>query len=154
MQLRVEPTDLRALVQGTADYFSLPAADKGLALTVEGGEALPAVACDPLRTKQILNNLLSNAVKFTETGSIRVRVVQVGDRVQVQVSDTGPGIAPELHETIFERFRQGDGRVSYQHGGTGLGLALSRALAELMHGTLSVASQPGQGACFTLSLPA
>jgi len=69
------------------------------------------------------------------------------------VRDTGPGIAPEVQKIIFEKFRQGNDRVSYEHGGTGLGLSLSRALAELMKGRLTVASAPGQGACFTLALP-
>jgi signal transduction histidine kinase len=69
------------------------------------------------------------------------------------VVDTGPGIPAHLHETIFERFRQGDDRVSYQHGGTGLGLALSRALAELMGGTVRVQSVLGAGSRFTLTLP-
>ena len=67
--------------------------------------------------------------------------------------DTGPGIAPELQDRIFEKFSQGNARVSYQHGGTGLGLSLSRSLATLLGGTLSVQSRPGEGARFTLALP-
>ena len=73
--------------------------------------------------------------------------------MRLHVVDTGPGIPPHLHETIFERFRQGDGRVSYQHGGTGLGLALARALVELMGGTLTVQSAVGAGSRFTVALP-
>ena len=68
-------------------------------------------------------------------------------------TDTGPGIAPELQDRIFEKFSQGNARVSYQHGGTGLGLSLSRSLATLLGGTLSVQSRPGEGARFTLALP-
>ena len=71
----------------------------------------------------------------------------------MHVVDSGPGIAAEQHELIFERFRQGNDRVSYQHGGTGLGLALSRALAELMGGRLTLRSSVGEGARFTLALP-
>jgi signal transduction histidine kinase len=78
---------------------------------------------------------------------------QPAPRLQLHVVDTGPGIPEHLHARVFERFRQGDDRVAFQHGGTGLGLALSRALAELMGGTLTLQSQPGQGARFTLSLP-
>lgn len=96
---------------------------------------------------------MSNALKFTQQGSVTIEVDGSDDMVSFHVVDTGPGIAPELHDTIFERFRQGNDRVSYEHGGTGLGLSLSRALAGLMGGTLTVQSSPGQGARFTLSLP-
>ena len=75
------------------------------------------------------------------------------DAVRFHVVDTGPGIPAHLHETIFEKFRQGNDQVSYQHGGTGLGLALSRALAVLMGGTLTLSSAEGQGSRFTLTLP-
>jgi signal transduction histidine kinase len=154
MTLTPEPVNLRALVQGTADFYALTAAGKGLTLAIEiDPEAPPVVVIDGLRVKQILNNLLSNAIKFTPAGRVDVMLERVGDQVLMHVADTGPGIAPELHETIFERFRQGSARVSYEHGGTGLGLALSRALAQLMHGSLRVESEHGHGARFTLALP-
>ncbi|MBK1686693.1 sensor histidine kinase [Rubrivivax gelatinosus] len=154
MTLTSEPVGLRALVQGTVDFYALTAAAKGLTLAVEfDPEAPPVVVVDGLRVKQILNNLLSNAIKFTPAGRVDVMVERVGGQVLMHVEDTGPGIAADLHETIFERFRQGSARVSYEHGGTGLGLALSRALARLMGGTLSLASEPGHGARFTLALP-
>ena len=86
-------------------------------------------------------------------GAVRLRVERCGDELHFRVVDTGPGLAPELHEVVFEKFRQGDARVSHEHGGTGLGLALSRALAELMHGRLALASRLGEGSTFTLSLP-
>ncbi|MCH7343857.1 ATP-binding protein [Pelomonas sp. CA6] len=154
MQLSPEPVDLRALLNGTVDFFALSASAKGLKLASELDPDLPArVFCDGLRLKQILNNLLSNALKFTEQGEIVVRVRREGEGLLVQVQDSGPGIPLDKQEQIFEKFRQGDARVSYQHGGTGLGLALSRALAELMEGRLTVRSQPGEGACFELRLP-
>lgn len=155
MRIEPEPVDLRALLRGTVDFFALTAADKGLPLALEVDPLVPErVRLDPLRVKQIVNNLLSNAIKFTERGSVRVRVELSGGLLRLHVTDTGPGIEPALHEKIFERFRQGDARVSYQHGGTGLGLALSRALAGLMGGTLTLESRPGEGARFTLALPA
>lgn len=154
MRIEREPVDLRALLRGTVDFFALTAADKGLPLALEVDDSVPAqVRVDPLRVKQVLNNLLSNAIKFTDTGGVRLRAEAGGGLLRLKVLDTGPGIDPALHERIFERFRQGDSRVSYQHGGTGLGLALSRALAGLMGGTLVVDSRPGEGACFTLTLP-
>ena len=149
-----EPQDLRRLVGDVGEFFEVAAAAKGLALAVRVADDVPAsVVCDGLRTKQILNNLLSNAVKFTEQGGIGIEVERRGDELLLQVVDSGPGIPPEQQELIFEKFRQGSERVSYQHGGTGLGLALSRALAELMGGRLTVASVPGHGARFTLVLP-
>lgn len=149
-----EPQDLRRLVSDVGEFFEVAAAAKGLALAVRVADDVPAsVVCDGLRTKQILNNLLSNAVKFTEQGGIGIEVALDGAELKIDVIDSGPGIPPEQQSIIFERFRQGSDRVSYQHGGTGLGLALSRALAELMGGRLSVSSVPGQGARFTLALP-
>jgi signal transduction histidine kinase len=154
--MRIEPSrvPLQPVLEGTVSFFGVTAAEKGLMLQVKMAPGVPdAISCDELRLKQILNNLLSNALKFTASGSVVIEVEAPADRLLVHVVDTGPGIAAALHETIFERFRQGDGNVAHQHGGTGLGLALSRALAELMGGTLTVASVPGQGARFTLALP-
>jgi signal transduction histidine kinase len=154
MQLVLESHDVRDLVAGSADFYALNAVDKGLALDVAIAPEVPrSVECDSLRLKQILNNLLSNAVKFTAVGGVRVVVEVQRGLLQFQVHDTGPGIEPGKHQLIFQKFRQGDARVSYEHGGTGLGLALSRSLATLMGGRLQVASVPGEGACFTLSLP-
>jgi len=145
---------LRALIDGAASFFAVTAAEKGLELSLHVADDVPpTVQGDELRLKQILNNLLSNAFKFTERGGVRIEADCDAAQLRLHVVDTGPGIPEHLHETIFERFRQGDDRVSYQHGGTGLGLALSRALAELMGGTLTVASRPGEGARFTLALP-
>jgi signal transduction histidine kinase len=154
MPLNNEPVPLRPLLQGTLDFFALTAADKGLALKLSVPDTTPeSLDCDGLRLKQILNNLLSNAIKFTPAGRVDVEVEAAAGELRFQVRDTGPGIAPEVQQIIFEKFRQGNDRVSYEHGGTGLGLSLSRSLAELMKGRLTVESVPGQGACFTLALP-
>jgi len=154
MPVTPEPVALPELLQSTLDFFSVTAAQKSLELKLQLAPSTPqTLLCDGLRLKQILNNLLSNALKFTPQGSVTIEVDGSDDLVSFHVVDTGPGIAPELHETIFERFRQGNDRVSYEHGGTGLGLSLSRALAGLMGGTLTVQSSPGLGARFTLSLP-
>lgn len=142
------------IVQSTADFFAVTAANKNLALHVRIAPHAPyTLLCDGLRLKQVLNNLLSNAMKFTATGSVAIEVDTAGDTVRFHVVDTGPGIPAHLHETVFEKFRQGNDQVSYQHGGTGLGLALSRALAVLMGGTLTLSSAEGQGSRFTLTLP-
>ncbi len=154
MALQVEPVDLRALLQGTIDFFAPTAEHKSLELRLAIAPDLPAtVACDGLRVKQILNNLLSNALKFTEQGSVTVQASQQDGHLLLQVVDTGPGIPAALHEVVFEKFRQADGRVSHEHGGTGLGLALSRGLARSMDGELTLDSHPGAGARFTLRMP-
>ena len=154
MPVTPEPVALTELLQSTLDFFNVTAQQKSLELRLQLAPSTPkTLLCDGLRLKQILNNLLSNALKFTQEGSVTIEVDSGDGMVNFHVVDTGPGIAAELHETIFERFRQGNDRVSYEHGGTGLGLSLSRALAGLMGGTLSVQSSPGQGARFTLSLP-
>lgn len=141
-------------VHSTADFFAITAANNNLHLDVRiAPDVPPTLLCDGLRLKQVLNNLLSNAMKFTDTGSVAIEVDTAGDTVRFHVVDTGPGIPEHLHETIFEKFRQGNDQVSAQHGGTGLGLALSRALAALMGGTLTLVSIEGQGARFTLTLP-
>ncbi|ABM33657.1 ATP-binding protein [Paracidovorax citrulli] len=146
---------VRELVGTTVDLFAISAVQKGLTLEMHIAPGVPQVLrCDGLRLKQILNNLLSNALKFTREGGVRLETDTAdGHSVRFRVTDTGPGIPADLHEVIFEKFSQGSADVSTQHGGTGLGLALSRGLAELMGGRLTVASEPGQGACFTLELP-
>ncbi len=142
------------LVNEAAEFFRLAAETKGLALDVKLAEAVPeTMVGDGQRLKQILSNLLSNAVKFTPSGRVDLEVEPVARGLAFHVRDTGPGIPAAKQGLIFEKFRQGDARVSYEHGGTGLGLALSRGLAELMGGSLTVASEEGQGACFTLTVP-
>lgn len=154
MTLHREPQVLAELLQAAADFYAVTAADRGLKLEVRIDPDAPVtLVCDGLRLKQILNNLLSNAMKFTKEGAVRLELDATAESVRVHVVDTGPGIPLDKQELIFERFRQGNSRVSYEHGGTGLGLALSRALAQLMGGALTVESQPGHGARFTLTLP-
>lgn len=112
---------------------------------------------DDLKVKQILLNLVSNAAKFTERGSIRL---EVSDRdvagvphTQFQVSDTGIGMTPEQISGLFKRFSQADQTTTRKYGGTGLGLALTRALATMLGGTIDVQSEPGKGSRFTLTIP-
>lgn len=109
---------------------------------------------DPEKVQQILLNLLSNAVKFTDAGgTITLSAERVGDRVELSVSDTGTGIPADKIATIFDPFMQVDQRLTRQHHGVGLGLAISRDLARGMGGDLRVVSVEGEGSTFTLSLP-
>ncbi|HEY7795858.1 MAG TPA: GAF domain-containing sensor histidine kinase [Gaiellaceae bacterium] len=121
-------------------------------LTMNVSSSLPSVRGDPERLRQLIDNLISNAVKYSDSGG-EVVVEARGDdgRVVVRVSDTGPGISPEHHDQIFEKFGRAAGIAK---PGTGLGLFLSRSFAEAHGGSLAVDSRAGEGAVFTLVLPA
>jgi signal transduction histidine kinase len=97
---------------------------------------------------------VTNAAKFTVAGSIAVIIRERGSQLEFVVADTGPGIRPEDRDMIFEPFRQADGSSTRQHGGIGLGLAISRKFAHLLGGELTVESRVGAGSTFTLTLPA
>jgi signal transduction histidine kinase len=155
MRVDAQPCELVPLVRDVVELFALPAQDKSLLLAARIAPDTPGIiTVDSLRLKQILNNLLSNAVKFTQSGSITLEVAPAaGGRVVFAVVDTGDGIGPEMRELVFERFRQGDRRVSYRYGGTGLGLSLSRSLAQMMGGDVQLASSGPAGSRFELTLP-
>jgi len=133
--------------------------DKGLKLEVEVSEEIPHLLLgDQLRIKQILHNLMGNAVKFTVQGSVSVSAHLLEQNetsvlVRIAVQDTGIGIAPESVDQIFQPFTQEDGSTTRRYGGTGLGLTISRKLAELVGGTITVESTPGIGSCFAVTLP-
>jgi CheY-like chemotaxis protein/two-component sensor histidine kinase len=114
------------------------------------------IAGDPARLQQVIWNLLSNAIKFTpRDGLVRIGLRPAGAYVEVSVSDSGAGIAPEFITHVFERFRQGDASTTRQHGGLGLGLSIVKHLIEQHGGTVRVASEGAQrGATFTVELPA
>jgi len=154
MDIHAEGVELGALVRDTTTSVQLQAESKGLELHTDAPERV-SIETDPSRLRQIVLNLLANAVKFTEAGEVRVTVeegtVEGGDEeaVAIRVTDTGPGIDPDHLERIFEEFEQSGSTP----GGTGLGLPISRRLARLLGGTLTVRSTPGEGSTFTLILP-
>lgn len=155
-KLELVPADapLRELVEEAVAPHRPAATSKRLALGVEVDPALPTLLrCDRTRVLQVLNNLLHNAVKFTDRGGIALTVAPVPGGVAFVVSDSGCGIPPEFQGVLFEKFRQADAFVTRRHGGTGLGLALSRDLAVLMGGALTVRSTVGAGSEFTFVLP-
>jgi CheY-like chemotaxis protein len=114
---------------------------------------LPPVFSDQDKLRQILFNLLSNAAKFTEAGTITIGARRHGAQVAIAVADTGIGIPPDQLELVFEEFRQVDSSSTRQYGGTGLGLSISRRLAQLLGGDITLASTPGVGSTFTLTVP-
>ncbi len=154
LDVRLEAIPLARLTDDLSRTFQPIASAKQLALAfrIEPG-APDAIDSDPTRLPQILRNLLSNALKFTERGGVSLAIAGAGGTVQFAVRDTGIGIAADQHERIFEAFRQSDGGRNRKFNGTGLGLAISRDLAHLLGGELRVASAPGQGSTFTLTLP-
>jgi signal transduction histidine kinase len=109
---------------------------------------------DPTRLRQVVMNLVSNAVKFTVGGRVSVRLGLSEGQLLVEVVDTGIGMSPEALKRLFQPFTQGDASTTRRFGGTGLGLAISRRLVEAMGGQLTVKSEPGQGSCFSVTLPA
>jgi signal transduction histidine kinase/CheY-like chemotaxis protein len=156
-RVEVRPGDFEmARLFGTLRGLMRPLQVAGAAtLVFEEPEGVPALWSDEAKIGQILRNLISNALKFTERGDVRVsaHASSDGERVMVSVADTGIGIAPADQERIFLEFGQVDGPVQRRVKGTGLGLALSRKLAEILGGTLTVRSVPGQGSTFTLAVP-
>src|SRR6202008_1167700 len=134
----------------------MPAGDaKGVGAKPVTEPLSTSISGDADRLQQILWNLLSNAIKFTPRGGkVQLRLSRVNSHVEITVSDTGRGIAPEFLPYVFERFRQADASFSREHGGLGLGLAIARQLAELHGGTITAASGGiNRGATFTLKLP-
>ncbi|RCJ19136.1 histidine kinase [Nostoc sp. ATCC 43529] len=124
-----------------------------VALIVEEPNAIPVLYTDEGKVAQILRNFVSNALKFTQQGEVRVSAMQTGHTVTFTVSDTGIGIAPSDRERIFEDFVQIESSLQKLVKGTGLGLPLSRKLAELLGGSISMKSDLGQGSTFTASIP-
>ena len=124
-----------------------------LNLVFEDAQSLEPMITDEGKISQILRNFISNALKFTESGEVRISARREGDMVIFAVSDTGIGIAPEHHEKIFQEFAQIDSPKQRQTKGTGLGLPLARKLAELLGGSVSVESVPGEGSTFRATIP-
>lgn len=154
-QWRIEPVDVRALIEVSTQVTAQLFREKGIALDVDLPARVPPVAADRDRVVQVVVNLLSNAVKFCEPGSGRVRVgLAVRDgAVRVDVRDNGPGIAPADQGVIFEKFRQGGDASTDRPPGTGLGLPISRRIIDHLGGRLWVRSEPGKGATFSFTLP-
>ncbi|MDD5176226.1 MAG: ATP-binding protein [Sterolibacterium sp.] len=152
------PFSLRKLVSRSNSVMAHKAAEKGLTLVEHIDEAVPDILVgDPLRLEQILFNLIGNAVKFTPSGGIEVRIglhAREKNRVclDIEVADTGIGIRQEDLERLFKPFSQADASMSRKYGGTGLGLVISRRLAKMMDGDISVESREGNGTTFRVRL--
>ena len=156
LELNPEPVDLARLIDeviGTAEQLAEKNKNR---LVVEAPESVGTLTADSMRLKQILLNLLSNACKFTKEGEVALRVRKVVDGhswIELAVADTGIGLTAEQQAKLFQDFTQADSLTARRYGGTGLGLALSRKLARMMGGDVTVASEPGKGSVFTVRLP-
>jgi signal transduction histidine kinase/CheY-like chemotaxis protein/HPt (histidine-containing phosphotransfer) domain-containing protein len=134
------------------------AAAKGLGFDVEGASRMPrALKGDPAKLRQVLLNLLGNAVKFTETGSVALRVFVSEPKrglaeLRFEIEDSGVGIAPVVHEVLFEPFMQADGSITRRFGGSGLGLAICKRLVAAMNGEIDFSSTPGRGSLFWFTI--
>jgi CheY-like chemotaxis protein len=155
MRLDVRPVDLRAVVEAALDVVRPAAAAKDIRLQAVLDPQVLGITGDPDRLQQVVWNLLINAVKFTPRGGrIQVHLQRVSSHVEIIVSDSGQGMAPDVLPHVFERFLQGDSTSTRRHTGLGLGLALVRHLVELHGGTVEASSAgQGQGATFTVKLP-
>jgi PAS domain S-box-containing protein len=157
MELAFTDVDLSEIIRGVMATAVGLVKDKPIELITDIPEQLPLVQADNIRIRQVLLNLVSNAAKFTEKGHIGVsaRTIQRGNRneVVIAVFDTGPGIAQDDQERIFEPFSQVDASPTRKTGGTGLGLSISRHLVELHGGVIWVESIPDEGSTFAFTLP-
>lgn len=151
--------NLRETLAGAVEREWPKARAKGLKLTARLENSLPAVAVgDAHRVEEIVRQLVRNAVEFTRRGEIELTAAcgpPTGDRLwlEVQVRDTGPGLAPEHLALVFEPFRQTDGGLARSHPGLGLGLAVVQKLVQLMHGEVAARSRPGHGTLVEFRLP-
>ena len=154
LEFHPTPVDLAETCARLAEELEPTAADRGVSLRFDGATAGVWGALDEQFVERILVNLLSNAFKFTPRGgAITLTLAPSEAELRVSVADTGPGIPPEAHARIFERFQQLDEGTTRRHGGTGLGLALVQELTQLMGGRVELQSEVGDGTCFTLVFP-
>jgi len=156
LELNIESVNLAALIDEVVGTARQLAEKNKNHLVVEGADNIGPLTVDPMRLKQILLNLLSNSCKFTTDGEVALkarRVADGSDWIELAVADTGNGMTAEQQAKLFQDFTQADALTARRYGGTGLGLALSRKLARMMGGDVTVASELGKGSVFTVRLP-
>lgn len=157
MDLNLRREELRPLFRGAVELHEMSADAKHLWLTACVADEVPEFAlCDATLLRQVLNNLINNAIKFTEAGGVCVSLSVAAHEpgmLQLEVRDTGIGIAPEAQQLVFEKFRQADQSATRAHQGTGLGLTLTKHLVELMGGRIALESTPGLGTAVRVALP-
>jgi len=155
LALHPESTDVGVLIADVIDAFRPRAEERGVDLAVETADDLPLVELDPIRVREVISNLVDNALRYAEAGgriSVTARQVSTGTaatpRLEITVADNGPGIAPDLLPTVFDRFAK-----TAESRGSGLGLAIARAIVEAHRGTIEASSAPGSGTTILVRLP-
>ena len=153
--LRTERINVPDVCDSLVNFMRPLAQKKNIELSLVVQAPIPLVSTDPARFQQILYNFLSNAIKFTPADGRVTITISTPDAAHVKtaVTDTGPGIAPQQHASIFEKFNQLDASVTRRHGGTGLGLTISQELADMLHANIELISDLGKGATFSLIIP-
>jgi len=152
-KVRLEQVSLNTAIAEASALVEPMAASKTLRFVVVNLFEDQTILTDRMKLKQMLVNLLSNAIKFTDQGEVRLTAAIRGELVELCVSDTGIGIEPENLEAIFEPFWQVEQGATRKIGGTGLGLSVTRKLARLLGGDVTVKTGVGKGSTFTLTLP-
>ena len=153
VELQLHDVQIDAFLRGVDLETRGLQSQSGLAFEWRVAGDLPTVRTDPVKLKMVLKNLVGNAVKFTAQGSVTVGAQKGDGGIELFVTDTGIGIAPEVQAMIFEPFRQGDASFTRRHDGAGLGLYIVRQLLKLLGGTVAVESQVGQGSTFRVWIP-
>jgi NtrC-family two-component system sensor histidine kinase KinB len=151
--LNSAPVDISSLLEAVIRTFTLQAEQKGIGLTIECDESIPQFRADPIKMSWVVSNLLANALRYTPPdGVIILSATSTGRGIQLQVRDTGPGIAPQVQNRLFERFARGhvNGTAA---GSAGLGLAIAKEIVHAHGGRIFVDSTLGKGTCFTIELP-
>lgn len=175
-KLDYQPIDFRILVKQIMDINTEAASTKGLSVHANVDDAIPEICYgDPLRIQQILNNLIDNAIKFSHQGEINVRVIRKQNNdtceskhcprknlsnrtgcdwvvLQFEIEDKGIGLAEDIQQSMFDLFSQADESLTRKYGGTGIGLAITKQLVDIMDGTIGVRSTPGEGSVFWFSI--
>ncbi len=156
MELEILEVPVKEITESLSGLFLHLAKEKNISFDIVSDEAPLLIRTDRMRLEQILKNLISNAIKFTAKGSVTLRIAKAQHNpklVSFSVTDTGIGIPEAQQPLVFEAFQQADGSTKRKYGGTGLGLSISRELSRLLHGELTLESEPGKGSIFTLTLP-
>jgi len=154
-----EPINIHNIIKEIETIFAHITNEKGIKFVIDKVDEIPtSLLLDETRIRQILFNLIGNAVKFTDTGEVRLSVMEKlkeNDKIDliISVKDTGIGIPKDQQDRIFEAFNQQEGQRTVKYGGTGLGLTITRRLVEMMGGEIVLKSEPGKGSIFTITLP-